>query len=246
EIEFMYKPGNVSAAPPVVVPHQPRLDWQMWFAALGPHTSSPWFASFVHRLLQGKEDVIRLVQVEGSRYPFSARPPVYLRAHLYKYWFTGSAEGSDVPTPWWRRQRVQEFFPTVSLGDPTLDTLLAQHGLKDKTPLKRPAEAVVPRGLRALRRLCQPFSGPAVLWSLYLVAATIGLLRALGHRSQGGSPPARHKAPRRGEPADRGGGERNGQLRRREGKESEERGEGRARGATDGHTEGDRATKKKK
>ncbi|NXT28220.1 LMF2 factor, partial [Syrrhaptes paradoxus] len=56
EIEFMYKPGNVSAAPPVVVPHQPRLDWQMWFAALGPHTSSPWFASFVHRLLQGKED----------------------------------------------------------------------------------------------------------------------------------------------------------------------------------------------
>lgn len=52
----MYKPGNVSTAPPVVAPHQPRLDWQMWFAALGHHTSSPWFTSFVHRLLQGKED----------------------------------------------------------------------------------------------------------------------------------------------------------------------------------------------
>uniref|UniRef100_A0A8C8B2Y4 Lipase maturation factor n=1 Tax=Otus sunia TaxID=257818 RepID=A0A8C8B2Y4_9STRI len=56
EIEFMYKPGNVSRAPPVVAPHQPRLDWQMWFAALGPHTSSPWFTSFVYRLLQGKEE----------------------------------------------------------------------------------------------------------------------------------------------------------------------------------------------
>lgn len=37
-----------------MVPHQPRLDWQMWFAALGPHTHSPWFASLVLRLLQGK------------------------------------------------------------------------------------------------------------------------------------------------------------------------------------------------
>ncbi|KAM6095244.1 lipase maturation factor 2 isoform 1-T1 [Chlamydotis macqueenii] len=56
ELQFMYKPGNVSAAPAVVAPHQPRLDWQMWFAALAHHSSSPWFASFVQRLLQGKGD----------------------------------------------------------------------------------------------------------------------------------------------------------------------------------------------
>lgn len=55
EIEFMYKPGNVSRPPPLVIPHQPRLDWQMWFAALGPHTHSPWFTSLVLCLLQGKE-----------------------------------------------------------------------------------------------------------------------------------------------------------------------------------------------
>ncbi|GCB82368.1 hypothetical protein scyTo_0023076, partial [Scyliorhinus torazame] len=55
EIEFMYKPGNLSLAPPLVAPHQPRLDWQMWFAALGDHTHSPWFTSFIHRLLQGKK-----------------------------------------------------------------------------------------------------------------------------------------------------------------------------------------------
>lgn len=51
----MYKPGNVSRPPPFLIPHQPRLDWQMWFAALGPHTHSPWFTSLVLRLLQGKE-----------------------------------------------------------------------------------------------------------------------------------------------------------------------------------------------
>ncbi|KAM6303014.1 lipase maturation factor 2 [Podargus strigoides] len=93
EIEFMYKPGNVSRAPPVVAPHQPRLDWQMWFAALDHHSSSPWFTAFVHRLLQGQGDVIRLVQADESQYPFSARPPLYIRAQLYKYWFSSSAQG---------------------------------------------------------------------------------------------------------------------------------------------------------
>ncbi|OXB61047.1 UNVERIFIED_CONTAM: hypothetical protein H355_003621 [Colinus virginianus] len=223
EIEFMYKPGNVSAAPAVVAPHQPRLDWQMWFAALAHHSSSPWFASFVHRLLQGKEDVIRLVQVDEDRYPFSSQPPVYLRAQLYKYWFTHSAESGAGAARWWRRQHVQEFFPTVSLGDPTLDALLSQHGLKDKLPLKRPTDAFLPRLLSSVRQLSRPFSPHVVLWSLYLVAATTFLLRAVPRRPRGGAPPARHKAPKqqRGDP-----GEKNGQLRRKEGREAEEKGEG--------------------
>jgi lipase maturation factor 1 len=33
--EFKYKPGNLARHPPWVAPYQPRLDWQMWFAALG-------------------------------------------------------------------------------------------------------------------------------------------------------------------------------------------------------------------
>uniref|UniRef100_A0A493SW29 Lipase maturation factor n=1 Tax=Anas platyrhynchos platyrhynchos TaxID=8840 RepID=A0A493SW29_ANAPP len=242
EIEFMYKPGNVSTAPPLVAPHQPRLDWQMWFAALGHHSSSPWFASFVYRLLQGKKDVIRLVQLDEAKYPFSAQPPTYIRAQLYKYWFTGSAETGEGATRWWRRQHVQEFFPTVSLGDPTLESLLAQHGLKDKAPPKRPATTFLPWLLESIRRLSLPLSGPVVLWSLYLGAASAALLRALGRRPRGGTPPARHKGPKRGDPVDRGGGEKNGQVRRKE--EREERGEGRARGAADG--EGPRGTKRKK
>lgn len=56
----MYKPGNLSAAPAVVTPHQPRLDWQMWFAALGTHTQAPWFTSLMYRLLQGKQDGMQL------------------------------------------------------------------------------------------------------------------------------------------------------------------------------------------
>uniref|UniRef100_A0A8C2K305 Lipase maturation factor n=1 Tax=Cyprinus carpio TaxID=7962 RepID=A0A8C2K305_CYPCA len=130
EIEFMYKPGNVSAAPPVVAPHQPRLDWQMWFAALGPHTQSPWFSSLLHRLLQGKRDVIRLIQTDESQYPFSKQPPAYLRAHRYKYWFSKPKEDGSYPQRWWRRVYVEEFYPMVHLGDSYLEQMLDQHGLK--------------------------------------------------------------------------------------------------------------------
>ncbi len=33
--EFRWKPGDPGRRPAFVAPHQPRLDWQMWFAALG-------------------------------------------------------------------------------------------------------------------------------------------------------------------------------------------------------------------
>lgn len=75
----MYKPGNVSAAPPLVAPHQPRLDWQMWFAALGHHSSSPWFASFVYRLLQGKKDGERGWGHRGGAGAGAGAAPVTLR-----------------------------------------------------------------------------------------------------------------------------------------------------------------------
>uniref|UniRef100_A0A8C2I0M8 Lipase maturation factor n=1 Tax=Cyprinus carpio TaxID=7962 RepID=A0A8C2I0M8_CYPCA len=143
EIEFMYKPGNMSAAPPVVAPHQPRLDWQMWFAALGPHTQSPWFSSLLHRLLQGKRDVIRLIQTDESQYPFSKQPPAYLRAHRYKYWFSEPKKDGSYPQRWWRRVYVEEFYPMVHLGDSYLEQMLVQHGLKVRNKSAVKSESVI-------------------------------------------------------------------------------------------------------
>jgi hypothetical protein len=49
EFHFLYKPGDLSIAPTFCLPHQPRLDWQMWFAALGTYQHNPWFVSLVYR-----------------------------------------------------------------------------------------------------------------------------------------------------------------------------------------------------
>eukprot|EP00041_Stephanoeca_diplocostata_P026309 m.706640 g.706640 ORF g.706640 m.706640 type:complete len:820 (+) comp22934_c0_seq10:347-2806(+) len=84
EYHFAYKPGDVYSAPPVVWPHQPRLDWQMWFAALGSYQHNPWLVMLIGRILQGSEPVMALLHPD--RLPFDhAHPPKYVRARAYEY-----------------------------------------------------------------------------------------------------------------------------------------------------------------
>jgi hypothetical protein len=104
--EFPYKPGNPHRAPPVVEPAQPRLDWQMWFAALGTYQSNRWFVTFMLRLLQGEPSVLKLLHYN----PFPQQPPRYVRARVYLYRFTrwGARD-------WWWREDRGTYFPAVSL-----------------------------------------------------------------------------------------------------------------------------------
>jgi uncharacterized membrane protein YphA (DoxX/SURF4 family) len=107
---FRWKPGDPSRAPAFVEPYQPRLDWQMWFAALGNARSNPWFVAFVWRLLRGSSDVTALL----GRNPFPDHPPKYVRAVLYRYRFTDLAE-RRASGRWWRRERRGLYLPPVSL-----------------------------------------------------------------------------------------------------------------------------------
>src|SRR5437016_1438207 len=81
--EFKWKPGDVKRAPGWCAPHQPRLDWQMWFAALERPQENPWLVGLIVRLLQGSQDVNRLLAYN----PFPDKPPRYIRAMLYRYRF---------------------------------------------------------------------------------------------------------------------------------------------------------------
>ena len=93
EYLFRYKPSWPEDAPRTVAPHQPRLDWQMWFAALRPAPPT-WFKAFLARLLEGSPDVLKLL---GAN-PFPDRPPRYVRALLYEYRMT-DLETSGEPAP---------------------------------------------------------------------------------------------------------------------------------------------------
>jgi lipase maturation factor 1 len=108
--EFKWKPGDVKRAPGWCAPHQPRVDWQMWFAALETPRENPWFVGLIVRLLQGSRDVNRLL----ARNPFSDKPPRYIRAMFYRYRFTTTDERRQTGA-WWKRQELREYLPTISL-----------------------------------------------------------------------------------------------------------------------------------
>jgi lipase maturation factor 1 len=102
--EFKYKPGDLRRAPPWVAPHQPRLDWQMWFAALGGDDTEPWFRRFLDRLLEGSSDVLQLL----DRDPFEGQRPRFVRARLVRYHF------SKTGPAWWTAEPVGDFSPARS------------------------------------------------------------------------------------------------------------------------------------
>jgi predicted DCC family thiol-disulfide oxidoreductase YuxK len=62
EYGFLYKPGDVARRPRWNIPHQPRLDWQMWFAALDNPRYLPWFTRFLERLLMNEPTVTALLE----------------------------------------------------------------------------------------------------------------------------------------------------------------------------------------
>jgi lipase maturation factor 1 len=104
--EFSYKPGPMDRRPAFAGLHMPRLDWQMWFAALGGCQRAQWFHAFMLRLLQGSPAVRDLLH----RDPFGDQPPTYIRSTLYLYTFT------DMGSPdWWKRQPMGAYCPPVML-----------------------------------------------------------------------------------------------------------------------------------
>ena len=110
--EFKCKPGEPKCAPRFVAPHQPRLDWQMWFAALGYFEANPWFFRFLMRLLEGSAPVLALLKEN----PFPAAPPRYVRGVVYDYRFTTRIERRTTGA-WWKRERRGLYSPILERGE---------------------------------------------------------------------------------------------------------------------------------
>lgn len=104
--EFKYKPESLKKQPAWIIPHQPRLDWQMWFAALRPDQPPFWFYRLIKGLYEAQPSVISLFQ----NVPFSGQKPVYLRAELYRYRFSSSSQ-RGASGQFWTREYLGAYWP---------------------------------------------------------------------------------------------------------------------------------------
>jgi hypothetical protein len=110
EYAFRWKPGRLDRAPRFAGLHMPRLDWQMWFAALSRCDREPWFASFQRRLLEGSPTVLALLEDD----PFGGRPPRRLRTRLYRYEWS-SPDARRARGEWWTRTELRAHCPELVL-----------------------------------------------------------------------------------------------------------------------------------
>ena len=126
--EYPYRalPVALDRRPVQIAPYQPRLDWQMWFAAMDTPQQYPWTLHLIWKLLHNDPGALSLF---GGN-PFPDKPPRYIRAVLYSYSFAppGNPEGL-----WWKRQEQGLWLPPLSADDPRLLDFLRQAGWLDST-----------------------------------------------------------------------------------------------------------------
>ena len=105
---FRYKPQDPNERPGIYAPYQPRFEWNLWFASLGPWQQSPWVIRAQERLVDGTPSVLRLFR----RDPFNGKPPTLVRTVRYQYWFTDLATRRRTGA-WWKRTELGPFTGVV-------------------------------------------------------------------------------------------------------------------------------------
>ena len=98
--DLRYKPGDPNRAPPFVAPHQPRVDFLLWFYGLAFERRQPiYVATLLSRLC---EDPDAMTPLFKSPLP---RTPDAVRIVFWSYRFTSPAE-KTASGSWWTRREL--------------------------------------------------------------------------------------------------------------------------------------------
>jgi len=98
--DLRHKPGDPARAPDVVAPHQPRVDFQLWFYGLSFQRREPGYVDALIGHLCDDPDAVQPL----FRAPLPARPDA-VRIAFWRYHFTTPAERRATGA-WWRREWV--------------------------------------------------------------------------------------------------------------------------------------------
>jgi hypothetical protein len=117
--EWKCQPAEPSRRPCWMSPYHHRLDWLLWFAAMGGPRDYPWAVHLTWKLLEADPAVLKLIATD----PFRGAPPRFLRVELYRYRFAPRGAPG-----WWTRERVAAWLPPVSRANEELQIYLRRQG----------------------------------------------------------------------------------------------------------------------
>jgi hypothetical protein len=116
------QPADPARRPCWMSPYHHRLDWLLWFAAMGSPREYPWAVHLVAKLLEGDRDVVGLFAAD----PFGGALPRHVRVELYRYRL--AAPGAPAP---WERTRLGPWLPPLARDDAALDEFLRLEGWRE-------------------------------------------------------------------------------------------------------------------
>jgi hypothetical protein len=116
---FKCQPGDPARRPCWMSPYHYRLDWLLWFAAMGSPRDYPWAVHLVWKLLGADPGTLGLLAAD----PFHGARPHYVRVDLYRYQFAPLGTKT-----WWLRTRLGPWLPPLSRDSPELRTFIRSEG----------------------------------------------------------------------------------------------------------------------
>lgn len=128
QFDLRYKPGNPSKELARVVPHLPRLDLKMWYAARSSLQNNQWLQTFAYRLATGEKDVLNAISPSS---PVSKVNQVRVSLNTYKY----SSKGRVPFAGYWSQSKLKsEYMPPTTVEN--LKFVVKSNGINLATPAK--------------------------------------------------------------------------------------------------------------
>jgi hypothetical protein len=119
EYEFTAKPGSIDRGLPLIAPYQPRVDWQIWFAAQSTTSRHGWLVHLTWKFLHNDEAALGLI----AHNPFPDKPPAFIKIDRYDYDFERPFSDNT-----WQRTYIDTWLEPVSISTPALTRFIDSYG----------------------------------------------------------------------------------------------------------------------
>ena len=107
---------------PLIAPYQPRIDWQIWFAAQSTPSRHGWLIHLVWKFLHNDEDALGLIALN----PFPDQPPTFIKIDRYDYNFEKPFSDHT-----WQRTYIEPWLGPIRVSNRSLVEFIDNNGWED-------------------------------------------------------------------------------------------------------------------